>query len=113
MRMRRLHLALTVGAVLPFAALLLICVVARPRIGAFVAPFLGPWAGVAYGHYDCTMGHAAPLPSFGLAVFGAASGVGLVLARGANGRTLALSALVVWALGWELAAFLSFVNAGS
>lgn len=48
---------------IPYALATVGCLLARPEIGAFVAPLLGPWGGVAFGHSDCTMANALPGPS--------------------------------------------------
>lgn len=48
---------------IPYALAMIGCLLARPEIGAFVAPLLGPWGGVPFGHSDCTMASALPGPS--------------------------------------------------
>ncbi|MCY3002870.1 MAG: hypothetical protein NTV21_13800 [Planctomycetota bacterium] len=48
---------------IPYALATVGCLLARPEIGAFVAPLLGPWGGVPFGHSECTMASALPGPS--------------------------------------------------
>jgi len=81
---------------------------ARTEPGALLAPFLGPWAGHAFGHSDCTLATSMPLASVLAAAFGAGSVVAALRSRGQG--FLAPIALTLWALVWEGLALLSIVN---
>lgn len=71
---------------------------------------LGPWAGVAVGHHECTMATQVPMASIGLVFAGFALVLGLALGKPWL-RGVLLVLLGVWALMWCGAGLLSIVNA--
>ena len=83
----------------------LLCLLLRQEPAAILAPVLGPWAGMAFGHLDCTMGTVLPLPSVLLAVV--RPGL-LYLWQQHGGRWL--WAVLLWDLPWLAAALLSVLN---
>ena len=74
--------------------------------------FLGPWAGTAVGHRDCTMATQYPMASIGLVFAGFAVMLGLAVGRPWL-RGILLVLLGVWALGWCGAGLLSMLNAAN
>lgn len=87
-----------------------LCFLVQPRIGSLAAPLLGPWAGLAIGHSECTMASALP----GWSIAAVALGV-LTLAAWKFLRHKARGALLAiltsfWALLWVGLALLSVVN---
>lgn len=71
---------------------------------------LGPWAGLAVGHQDCTMATQMPSISIGPVLVGAALLVGLSVAPFALRVTL-LVAFAFWSLAWTALGILSMLNA--
>jgi len=49
---------------LPVVATAVWCTLMRTEIVSPLAPLCGPWAGLLYGHSDCTLGNVAPLWSW-------------------------------------------------
>ena len=45
---------------LPYALATAGCLLVRPEVGSFLAPLLGPWGGVPYGHSECTVASNGP-----------------------------------------------------
>jgi hypothetical protein len=100
------------------AVLLLACVglsfAMQPEPGAVAAPLLGPWAGIAFGHSDCTLGNQIPGASLGLAALGVLLAVCLGRSKGHHGaRVVVLSLGLVWVAAWEFSALLSVLNTTS
>ncbi len=95
---------------LPYGATATLSLIGRPEVGSFLAPLLGPWAGLAFGHADCTLATILPLPSLALAVLGGVALSGAFRSR--RRRTFVPFAIltVTWALAWCLAALVSVVN---
>ena len=58
---RKRAIALAVGV--PMALALPLCAAPRFEPGSALARLFGPWAGLLYGHSDCTMGSVAALRS--------------------------------------------------
>jgi hypothetical protein len=103
----------TLAFALPFGLAAVLCLVARPAAASLVAPALGPWAGVLYGHQDCTLGSVLPALSLGIAGAGAVLLVTLRSLRPGTWHTVVLVAAALWALAWETAALISVVNSTS
>lgn len=98
----------TVAVIAVIAGVLGSLIVGNPR-GAGTG-VLGPWAGLAVGHRDCTMATQMPAVSFGMLVVGAL--LCLALSRlPAALRTVALVSIGLWALGWAALGLLSMLNA--
>jgi len=97
----------------PYGATVVLCFLFRPEPGALFAPAFGPWAGVIFGHWSCTIARQLPVVSYALLALGAAAlaGVRFVPRQPARGLLLALAAL--WAAAWEIAAVLSVLNTTS
>lgn len=110
---RKARVARRIGFGLPLALALLLCVLMQPVPGSVLAPALGPWAGLIYGHRDCTMASVFPAVAIALLVLG----VGCLFAvRGrlpGVGRAAALWVTGLWAVAWEFTALLSVVNTTS
>jgi hypothetical protein len=94
--------------VIPYALATVGCLLVRPEVGSFVAPLLGPWGGLPYGHSECTMASALPGPS-AFAVGWLALSILLSwflratpshLLRIASHASLALAATIWCALAW-------------
>jgi hypothetical protein len=85
----------------------------QPEPGSAVAPLLGPWAGIALGHSDCTLGNQIPGASLGLAAVGVLLAVGLGRSKRHGARVVVLSLGLVWVAAWELSALLSVLNTTS
>ncbi|MEZ5964734.1 MAG: hypothetical protein R3F56_12880 [Planctomycetota bacterium] len=83
-------------------------IVGSPRGAA--TGLLGPWAGLAVGHRDCTMATQMPAVSFAWLAAGALLLMALASAR-ATLRAATLVAIAVWSLGWAALGLLSMVNA--
>jgi len=104
--------ARALGLGLPFGLALGASLLIRPEADSLIAPWLGPWAGLAYDHLDCTMGTQLPALSFALAGLGALALPATVLARGR--LAVAATALAsAWAVAWELLALMSVANTTS
>ena len=97
---------------LPYALATAGCLLVRPEVGSFLAPLLGPWGGVPFGHSECTMASALPGPS-AFAVGWLALSILLSwflratpsnFLRIASHTSLALSATIWCALAWFSAA---------
>jgi hypothetical protein len=81
----------------------------HPEPASLLVPFFGPWAGVLYGHWECTLaaGHPWGLAAVALALVGAAA---LAWRRGGILRGLAGGLLGALLLAWFAAALLSGAN---
>lgn len=101
---------LGLSGLLPLAGTIVLSFLMRGEAGALLTPVFGPWAGLLFGHSDCTLGNVAPLPSLALAAFGALSLAGAWLRRGRRGQAALLVCVLTWAAGWDLAALLSVAN---
>jgi hypothetical protein len=93
---------------LPLALAATCALLIRLELVSLLAPLFGPWAGVLYGHHECTLARSVPLTAT-LVALGIAALAGAVFLRGAW-RTAFVGAGAVWAVAWELAALLSVVN---
>jgi len=78
--------------------------------GGLCAPLLGPWAGTALGHLDCTMGSQLPILSAAVALAGLAVAVGLAIGRTGLRKPLFV-ALGAWMFAWCALALMSVLNA--
>ncbi len=94
----------------PLASVTMFALVAKREWAGLLVPVLGPWAGRAFGHAECTMGRAMPEASLGLCVLGAAALLGLLLARGEAARRCLAGLAVLWSLAWSALALLSVAN---
>jgi hypothetical protein len=73
----------------------------RTELPSLGVPLLGPWAGLLYGHSDCTLANVAPRWSWiGAGALALALAV-LALSRRSEGRLPRASALVLWTLAWS------------
>ncbi|MEO0652047.1 MAG: hypothetical protein AAFZ65_15345, partial [Planctomycetota bacterium] len=78
------------------------------------APWMGPYAGVLLGHWDCTMANVMPWRSLTAGALGVVS-IGLLL-FGSDTRWAAITGAVAWiafCLWWTVLALLSLINASS
>lgn len=92
------------------------CLLVRPEPASLLAPLLGPWAGISYGHSECTLGNLAQLWSWiGTAAFAIACVAACLTRRSerAWARHVATAALALAALDWFALAWLSTVNTTS
>lgn len=107
---RKPRLLILVALTLPFAAGLVLSLLLRPEAASLLAPFLGPWAGVTYGHHECTLASQSLPAALALAAVGlvALSGTGLLRTR--RGYAAVVCVTVLWALTWEASAVLSVAN---
>jgi len=98
------------GVGLPLGVVEVMSLFMRPEPGSVLAPLFGPWAGLLYGHSDCTMGNQAPVASVVLLVLGGAALAGAARAerRGVFASLMSLS--VASCVCWGLAALLSIAN---
>lgn len=108
-RWRRAALAAFLGA--PALLCVLTFVLAGPDLASLLAPWLGPFAGMVWGHADCTMWNQ----SRGAAIAAIALGLGsLALFVVADRRKGPLAALIpgaLWSLVWCALATISALNA--
>lgn len=104
--------ALAVPAALAVAG----CLLVRPEPASLIAPLLGPWAGLAYGHSDCTLGNQVPAWSWlsGVAlVCSVPTAIQLQRSERAAVRRTALATVVLLGFQWFAMAWLSAVNTTS
>jgi len=97
----------------PFGIAVVLCFLFRPGPGALLAPALGPWAGVVFGHWDCTMAHQLPVLSYALLALGAAALASFLRIPRQPWRSLLFTVVVLWAAAWEAASVLSVLNTTS
>ncbi len=97
-------------ALLAECATLALCLVTRPSPASLLAPVLGPWAGYAYGHAECTLGRVLPLASFGALLALLLAGVALFATRGSHRRPFAVVYLALALIVWCGMTVLSVVN---
>ena len=110
---RRTRVLRRVGFGLPLILALLLCLLMRPEPGSVLAPAFGPWAGLLYGHSECTMASVFPAVAIALLALGVACLLGIRGRLPGVGRALALWATGLWAVAWEFTALLSVVNTTS
>jgi len=86
------------------------CLAMRPEPASLLAPPLGPWAGIAYGHHDCTM--AAMLPGWTRAVvaLGVVALAACIFGRRTRMRGVLPFLVTLWTAAWVALAWLSVVN---
>lgn len=101
-----------VAVALPMAPLACLAVAAEGPLG-LVIPILGPWAGVALGHWDCTMANQLPTISWAIAAAGFAAGAWVAAATRSVQRSVGLILLAAWSIAWCALALLSLINASS
>lgn len=107
---RKTRAARLFGFGLPLGLALAGCLLMRPEAGSLLAPAFGPWAGLLYGHRDCTFASFAPVAAFALLALGAGSLVALVRLRPGARRAVALWVMGLWSVAWELTALVSVLN---
>lgn len=105
--------AAQLGWLLPWLAATSLCFLMRRELPSLFAPLLGPWAGLAYGHHDCTMGTVMPAVSWGAALLGAVAIPTALRARSPRLRRAGRIATLLWAVLWFGLAVLSAVNSTS
>ena len=98
------------GIGLSFGVVLVMCLLLRPESVSLVAPVLGPWAGVLYGHHGCTLATQWPAATLVLVITGVVLLIGVLTLRGRPGYPWVLAGTALWALAWEAAALLSVAN---
>jgi hypothetical protein len=98
------------GFGLPFGLVLLMCLLLRREAASLVAPILGPWAGVLYGHHGCTLATQWPTATWVLVITGAALVICVLGLRGRPGYPWVLTGTALWAAAWETTALLSVAN---
>lgn len=94
------------------ATLVSCCLLQRTPL-SLLAPVLGPWAGVLYGHHDCTLGNLQPLASWTLLGALPLAAASLYFGRDTRARPFALLALVLVIALWSAFALLSVLNTTS
>ena len=100
--------ALALG--IPHAIAATMALLMRTTPVSLVAPLLGPWTGIPYGHRECTMASAMPTAS-ACCVAGIALAGGLHFAlRRTRFRPLSLALLARAASAWSVLALFSVVN---
>jgi hypothetical protein len=108
--------AVGLALALPVVASAVWCSLMRTEVVSPLAPFCGPWAGLLYGHSDCTLGNGAPLWSW---LGAAALALAGLLAWRTNGspsklrRIGAAVGVVAAASHWCWLALLSVANTTS
>lgn len=107
-RSSRRALALALGV--PAALALVWSLLMRPELPTLITPLLGPWAGLALGHEECTMANAAPEISAAVVVFGFAVAAAWAFLRGTVARVLVPALAAIWAVAWSTLALFSVVN---
>ena len=95
---------------IPLGLTTLLALLMQPGVAAMLAWPFGPWAGLLFGHSDCTLGNQAPAPYAVLALVGAVALAGPMLARDQPWRGLTHALVSVWAVAWGGAALLSVAN---
>jgi hypothetical protein len=108
-RSRRTRMLGRVLLALPAVVVLVWCVLLRPEPASLLAPLLGPWAGVLYGHWECTLASAHPW-RIAAGSAGVIAAVALGWRRPGLVRGLAGVLLVCSGLAWLAAALLSVAN---
>jgi len=91
-------------------ATLAFCLVTRPSPASLLAPVLGPWAGHAYGHEDCTLASVLPLAAWGALSGLVLAGAALIATRGSRLRPFAVGYLALALIVWCALTVLSVVN---
>jgi len=102
--------ALVLAFAIPAAIALGWSLLLRPELPTLITPVLGPWAGVAFGHHECTMANAAPEVSTAVVALGIVVAAAWVFLRGSVARILVPALAAMWALGWCTLALFSVVN---
>ena len=107
----QLILLLIAALVVTLAAV--VCMMMRTEALSVAAPLLGPWAGILYGHYDCTMANVLPMVSWSAAGLGALAAWMLYFAKRPTARVIATLLAFSWAPFWSGLAVLSVLNSTS
>jgi hypothetical protein len=94
----------------PFALGVLPCFALQREPASLIAPLFGPWAGLLYGHRECTMASQIPIPTLATSIAGVALVAGYLWLRPGAARTALATALIAWALAWTILATLSVLN---
>jgi hypothetical protein len=101
---------LWIAPLVPLALGLVLSFALRREPSALVAPLLGPWAGLVFGHHECTMAVALPAWSAAACASGVAVLAAAVLLRRGGARGLIPFVATLWALLWVGLALLSVLN---
>jgi hypothetical protein len=76
---------------------------------SLLAPLAGPWAGLLYGHEECTMASAMPLVAW-LSVAGLALAAALALHPSTRARAVTSVPVALLAAWWVWMALMSVLN---
>ncbi len=107
------RVARRLGFAIPLGLTVMLSMLMRPEAGSLLAPAFGPWAGLLYGHSDCTMASVFPVVAFALVALGAVSILAVRRLNRGRARSVALWVTGLWAVAWEIMALLSVVNTTS
>ena len=107
---RKIPALARLGFGLSFGFVLVTCLLLRPESVSLVAPVLGPWAGVLYGHHECTLATQWPTATYVLVITGVALVIGILTLRGRPSHQWVLTGTALWAVAWETTALLSVAN---
>jgi hypothetical protein len=109
-RTKRRRLLLALGFGLPAALLVAFSLVVHAVPGSLLVPVFGPWAGMLYGHSNCTMGNQMPVASIALCVVGALALSATLLTWRRAAFPFVAGATMLWAVAWQLMALASVLN---
>jgi len=101
---------LVLAFAVPAAIALVWSLLLRPKLPTLITPVLGPWAGLAFGHQECTMANASPKLSTAVIAFGFVAAAAWAFLRGPVARVLVPALAAMWALGWSTLALFSVIN---
>jgi len=102
-----------IALVAPVLLAMVACFLMQPQPAALAAPLLGPWAGLAFGHMDCTLAAQFPIGSFALLGSGVLAFFGRLRASNDTVRTVLDVLLLLWLTIWCAFAVLSVLNTTS
>ncbi|MFN0009151.1 MAG: hypothetical protein ACKVXR_14705 [Planctomycetota bacterium] len=109
-RLRPSRRALVLAFGVPAAIALVWSLLMRPELPTLITPLLGPWAGLAFGHHDCTMANLAPKNSAAVIALGFLVAAACVFLRGSVARILVPALATIWAVAWSTMALISVIN---
>jgi hypothetical protein len=109
-RSRPSRRALVLAFAIPAGIALVWSLLLRPEIPTLITPLLGPWAGIAFGHQECTMANAALEISVTVIASGFVVAAAWLFLRGSVARILVPALAAIWAVAWSTLALFSVVN---